>query len=192
MNIYPNKYHKWYYNIIKNAKKQSRSKKDSYYESHHIIPKCMGGSNSRQNLVLLTAREHYIVHHLLYKMYPNHYGIFYAFKLLAYTSREVKISARVFQIIKENEIIHAKQRNRKFMQTDNYKLKMSYASKKSWDKSSLNRKKLAAERIKKCTRKKVYAEGIIFDSLTLCAKHYNVCLETIRIWMRKGKNFTYI
>ena len=38
-----------------------------YAEKHHIIPKCMGGSNSKDNLVYLTAREHYICHKLLTK-----------------------------------------------------------------------------------------------------------------------------
>jgi len=64
-----NKYSSWYYSIISKAKSQVRSKKDGqYYESHHIIPKSLGGNNSKQNLVLLTAREHYICHLLLPKM----------------------------------------------------------------------------------------------------------------------------
>jgi hypothetical protein len=63
-----NKYTNWYYVIIKNAKKLNRSKKDGYFESHHIIPKSLGGSNDVENLVLLTAKEHYIVHLLLTKM----------------------------------------------------------------------------------------------------------------------------
>ncbi len=66
-----NKYTIWYFGIIENARKQSRKKTSSnYYERHHIIPKCkaFGGDNSKDNLVLLTAREHYICHLLLTKM----------------------------------------------------------------------------------------------------------------------------
>lgn len=62
-----NKYRTWYINIIENALKQSRSKKDAYFETHHIIPKGFGGSNSKKNLVLLTAKEHFICHLLLIK-----------------------------------------------------------------------------------------------------------------------------
>jgi hypothetical protein len=40
-----------------------------YKEAHHIIPKCLGGSNDPANLVDLTAREHYIAHLLLAKIY---------------------------------------------------------------------------------------------------------------------------
>ena len=40
-----------------------------YTEMHHIIPKCMGGKDDMDNLVKLTAKEHYIAHMLLYKHY---------------------------------------------------------------------------------------------------------------------------
>jgi hypothetical protein len=42
----------------------------SYTELHHIIPKCMGGKNSKENLVRLTPEEHYVAHQLLCKIYP--------------------------------------------------------------------------------------------------------------------------
>lgn len=40
-----------------------------YGENHHIVPRCMGGSDSKENIVRLTAREHYIAHALLFKNY---------------------------------------------------------------------------------------------------------------------------
>lgn len=65
---YNSKYEKWYYDIIQNAKNQNRSKGGSiYYEYHHIIPKSLGGPNTSENMVLLTGREHFICHWLLYK-----------------------------------------------------------------------------------------------------------------------------
>lgn len=63
-----NKYSKWYYGIINAATKQERSKGLDYYEHHHIIPRSLNGPNSTENLVLLTAKEHYICHCLLIKM----------------------------------------------------------------------------------------------------------------------------
>ena len=42
-----------------------------YKERHHIIPKCMGGTDTSENLVDLTAREHFIVHKLLCEIYPD-------------------------------------------------------------------------------------------------------------------------
>lgn len=64
-----NKYKKIYFNIIEKARKENRSKGgEVYYESHHIIPKSLGGNNKKGNLILLTAKEHFICHKLLCKM----------------------------------------------------------------------------------------------------------------------------
>lgn len=60
------KYTTWYFNII-NAASERIESDQIYYESHHIIPKSMGGNNSKSNLVRLTAREHFICHLLLVK-----------------------------------------------------------------------------------------------------------------------------
>jgi hypothetical protein len=62
-----NKYTQWYYLIIENAKHRLLPI-NIYYETHHIIPKSFGGDNSTENLVKLTAREHYVCHRLLPKM----------------------------------------------------------------------------------------------------------------------------
>jgi hypothetical protein len=37
------------------------------HERHHIIPKSIGGSNSKNNIVYLTFREHFLAHWLLIK-----------------------------------------------------------------------------------------------------------------------------
>ena len=63
-----------------NRKKLDRSDPDYvYYECHHIIPRCMGGVDNTYNLVLLTAREHYLAHYLLTKIYPCISKLVYAF-----------------------------------------------------------------------------------------------------------------
>lgn len=72
--IINNKYTNLYYKIIQNAKSKDRIKRRSthrdyiYYENHHIIPKSLGGTDSQNNLVLLTPREHFLCHYLLCKM----------------------------------------------------------------------------------------------------------------------------
>lgn len=60
-----NKYSKLYYTITSNAKQRIT---EDYTESHHIMPQSLGGSNDTDNLVELTAREHFICHWLLIKM----------------------------------------------------------------------------------------------------------------------------
>ena len=64
-----NKYLKCYNNIICNA--TVRKSIEGYTESHHILPRSMGGSNEKANLVNLTAREHFICHILLTKCTIN-------------------------------------------------------------------------------------------------------------------------
>lgn len=58
---------KIYNDIINRAKERNWTRKSSgtYTEKHHIIPKCMEGTDIETNLVLLTAKEHYICHVLL-------------------------------------------------------------------------------------------------------------------------------
>lgn len=62
-------YEKIYNSLIQSRKPQGldKSKLDGYYEIHHIVPRCLGGSDEESNLVLLTGREHYIAHLLLTK-----------------------------------------------------------------------------------------------------------------------------
>lgn len=61
-----NKYTTLYYSIIYRAK--ARTDIVGYTEKHHIIPKCLGGDDSKDNLVVVTTREHFICHRLLPKM----------------------------------------------------------------------------------------------------------------------------
>jgi len=63
-------YEKNYYDYVKYAKGLTRTKgKGVYYEKHHVIPRSLGGTDSKDNIVLLTAREHYLAHYLLMKIY---------------------------------------------------------------------------------------------------------------------------
>ena len=58
-----------YFMLIEHAINSNRSKKNGqYYESHHIIPKSLQGSNHSTNLILLTAQEHFTCHTLLINM----------------------------------------------------------------------------------------------------------------------------
>lgn len=78
-------YSKNYYDYISYVKSLNRKrvhKRSSsyiYYEEHHIIPKCIGGGEDPNNKVLLTPREHFLAHYLLWKMYPSEPGIIFAF-----------------------------------------------------------------------------------------------------------------
>lgn len=72
----PNKYTKWYCNIINRALARASCRLDAkrilgYTEGHHILPKCfgLGGEKDKINIAYLSAKEHFIVHRLLIKMF---------------------------------------------------------------------------------------------------------------------------
>lgn len=63
-------YQKIYNSLIDRARHRCL---ESYTENHHIVPRCMGGSDKQINLVSLTAEEHYLAHQLLVKIYPDNH-----------------------------------------------------------------------------------------------------------------------
>ena len=73
-------YKKQYANLIKKAKR--RENLQGYFEKHHIKPRALGGSDSIKNIVKLTAREHFIAHLLLVKMYPNNFSLIKAVNMM--------------------------------------------------------------------------------------------------------------
>ena len=70
-------YQKIYDNLIRKGK--TRILEESVYtENHHIIPKCLGGTDNNENLVRLTPEEHLVAHLLLTKINPNNKKLVYA------------------------------------------------------------------------------------------------------------------
>lgn len=83
-------YMKCYKKIVRKAKNEKRVKnQQTYYEKHHIIPDFMfynrkrkgprghltGDPNCKDNIILLTPREHFLCHVLLAKaLKSTHYG----------------------------------------------------------------------------------------------------------------------
>jgi len=53
-----------------------------YFEHHHIIPKCVGGTDLNDNIAKLTPEEHYLAHLLLVKMYPGNKKLIYAANMM--------------------------------------------------------------------------------------------------------------
>ena len=74
--IYSMNYDKIYKQIIE-FRKENPLDKDQYGQNHHIIPKSLGGSGDKENLVRLSAREHFICHMLLAEMYPKNSNEWY-------------------------------------------------------------------------------------------------------------------
>lgn len=85
--------------IIERAKNRTI---DEYTEIHHIIPKSIGGTDEKTNLVNLTFKEHYIVHILLTKIYPDNKELLYAAWMMS--NRSSNISGRKYSTMKKRYI----------------------------------------------------------------------------------------
>lgn len=72
-------YFKIYASLMAKGKERTL---DCYTEGHHIIPKCMGGLDSKENIVDLTPEEHFVAHLLLVKMYPKNGRLIYAANMM--------------------------------------------------------------------------------------------------------------
>lgn len=72
-----------------------------YRELHHIVPKCIGGTNKRDNLVYLTAEEHFVAHRLLSKMYPNEPKLILAIAAMQRSSGNQVRNNKIFGKLRE-------------------------------------------------------------------------------------------
>lgn len=106
-------YQRIYNQIIERAKERIL---EGYKEKHHILPKCLGGSNDKSNLVELTAREHFLCHRLLCEIYPKNDKLWYALFLMAIGKNRhsktdpYKISSRTYEFLKLNFIENIKKK----------------------------------------------------------------------------------
>jgi hypothetical protein len=96
-----NKYSKAYFKIIKHYKEIQI---EGYFERHHIVPKSLGGSHDKSNIVELPAKAHFVCHHLLTKMTTDQDKIkmIHAFwRMIHAPQHSQPITAKVYQVIKE-------------------------------------------------------------------------------------------
>ncbi len=103
-----NKYNKWYFELIN--KRKLNPVVEGYSEKHHIIPSSLGGTNNSDNIVSLSAREHYLAHLLLARMTTGpslHKMIRGAWLMSCPTmeNRDYKINSRIYETLRIN---HAK------------------------------------------------------------------------------------
>lgn len=59
-------------------------------ESHHVVPRCMGGTDGKKNRVDLTPAEHYVAHLLLVRIFPKVPGLILAAVLMSRDNRNGK------------------------------------------------------------------------------------------------------
>lgn len=162
------KYTKWYFNIIRAAQSEQRAKGSGvYYEKHHIIPKSCGGSDDLLNLVLLTAREHFVAHMLLTKMFdcPLKHKMQFAMRSMARSSKHRNAANQLtsweYEFVRRQHVqaltiqntgrVHSKETRQKMSASqkgrplaDEHKAKLSEAAKKRAPISKETRERMSA------------------------------------------------
>jgi hypothetical protein len=98
-------YQSHYDRLIEKAK--SRTEVLEYSEKHHVIPKSLGGSNAKSNIVVLTGREHFLAHMLLAKIHGK--GLWQAARMMQNKSkvqdRQIT-NSRLYEIAKREWAKH--------------------------------------------------------------------------------------
>ena len=101
-----NKYQKWYDQLISRARVNygpiiHKYKRRKGFERHHIVPKCVGGSDDYSNLVWLKHREHVMAHMLLPRFVVTDQPgrLWYALWGMVNTNG-VKVNSRLYESIR--------------------------------------------------------------------------------------------
>lgn len=98
-------YQKHYNLLIEKAKNRIL---EGYIECHHIVPKCFGRSDDFDNIVKLSAREHFIAHLLLYKIQIEKRKKYQMLKACIMMAGKEKFNSKLYeQAKKEFSSLHA-------------------------------------------------------------------------------------
>lgn len=95
-----NKHHFCRYgNLIKHYRNNPQ---EGFCEKHHIKPKCLGGTNDVDNLILVPTRVHFILHLLLHKSYPNNRSLSHAFAMMVVNNKfqNRKMNSKLYDMAK--------------------------------------------------------------------------------------------
>ena len=141
MIIYSSKYYTKYQQIIKHYKDLDLKKSGELYtESHHIIPKSMGGSNHKDNLVRVPARVHFLLHWMLYRIYKTQEMAFaWHYMSMASSTKHIRYTSKSFEyarLARNKSKIGKPGPNKGRKVSDEIKMKLSVANsgKLSWNK----------------------------------------------------------
>lgn len=85
-----------HYNLLINRAKNRVLSPTVHPEIHHILPRCLGGTDDKNNLVILTIEEHYVAHQLLVKIYPGNYKLVKACQMMTNNGKNVVRNNKMF------------------------------------------------------------------------------------------------
>jgi hypothetical protein len=155
-------------NIINNARSLNRNKGNGVYELHHIQMQSVGGTDDVSNLVLLTPKEHFIIHYLLWKMHP--FDRRYRDPIFMFKHKGAK-NSRLYEAARIAHIIEMKTNNPSLTLSEESKLSKKQKL-KEYIKTPQHRLNISKARIGKATR-----TGAILSS-----ESKEKIAESVKVW----------
>ena len=177
------------YNNLTESRKNRIVENGLYHEKHHIVPKCLGGTDDKENIVTLTFREHYMAHYLLSRIHRKNSGIQYAFlcMLRKQPTGERILTSKMFDTIKRNfsefKRLHCKIENPG----------KSLKSRESARKRMTERNPISLDPSKNRTAQPIrvyFQNGVVKDysyAKKFCIEE-NVPYSTMKFWLKTGNS----
>jgi hypothetical protein len=177
-------YAKIYSNLCQRGKLDRNLKE--YTEIHHIIPRCLGGSDDVENLTQLTYREHFLAHWILCRIHKNHKGINYGFlcMLRKQPTGQRVLTSRMYDIIKR-EFSNFKKEHIKIFNPGKTENSRKAARKRMLEKNPM---KLTPEKNRTCQPIRIYfVDGTIeeYNYAKKFCEENNVPYSTMKVWLRR-------
>lgn len=183
-----------HYQALVTTRKERILSGDVYFEKHHILPKSMGGTDHPNNLVNLTAREHFLAHWLLWRIHRNRKTA-WAFKGMCNWALNTT-SSRIYSEAKEavNQFGHSKETREKIScvtknMSQETKSLIAEAASRFWKnrkKSEQHRKSLSNSKIGKHFLTQSHYDKLkkLFENVPKSAE----TIEKMKISQRKRRN----
>lgn len=204
----------WYYKtynqlIDKCIKMESEGYSEEVYtEVHHILPKCMGGTNDKNNLVRVPIKYHITAHLLLARIYPDNVSLVRAallmitrdgvhYSLRRSTSLRIQYKQAILRSPLKNstrEKMRAAKLGKPLTEEHRHKISMSGKGRVF---SEEHKEKIRQANFKNrhiWTKRVQGPDGTIYESLKDCYTSIGKSKKTVMRWVnyRPEKGYKYI
>lgn len=136
-------YGRHYDRLIERARSRALA---GYVERHHIIPRCMGGTDDQTNIARLTAEEHFVAHQLLVKMNPGHIGLIWALSNMTGNTGRMQRSNKRYGWLRRKfaQMLSETNKGRQFTPEHRARLSASHLGKTNAPHSDATKAKMSA------------------------------------------------
>lgn len=176
-----------YTSLVFSARAKHRIKSsEEYFEEHHIFPRSLFPEYKRNkhNLVLLTAREHYIAHKLLCKIWPSR-SMYAAIWQMSMKSKKADspyrkiVSAREYEHAKKLFVAELKANHWgmdfvEFNKRPERRARSSEVAKENWNNQKFRSKMLDMVKQKIWSKVRCITTGQVFDSINEAKRYFNI------------------